>query len=159
MIFAPTALFLNRIHEALIMERGERGFMCEGMVQGSIERAMTYVYDYQPFPSLFMKAAALLYSITVFHPYVDGNKRTATIGTMLFLYFNGYNFNPPAEEAVNMALAIARQEVTDTAEIAKWIRKHSKRSIRATIGSILLRLLFLSPITSKGLGAIFQKFP
>lgn len=51
--------------------------MCEGMIEGCLERAMTYVYGFRPFPRLFLRAAALLYSFIVFHPFVDGNKRTA----------------------------------------------------------------------------------
>lgn len=38
---------------------------------------------------------------------------------MLFLYFNGYEYNPLTEESVEMALAIANKEIIDIVEIAK----------------------------------------
>jgi len=133
--------------------------MCEGMVQGSIERAMTDIYDFQPFPSLFRKAAALLYSIIVFHPYVDGNKRTATVGTALFLGLNGYEFNPPVEEAIRMAVAIANQHVSDTVEIAKWVRKYSKRRLRLTLLNLILKAIFSSSKSAQGWKELIKAYP
>ncbi|MFQ6095182.1 MAG: Fic family protein [Candidatus Bathyarchaeia archaeon] len=74
---APSAETIKQIHAFFIRQYGVGGYMCEGMIEGCLERAMTYVYVFRPFPRLFLRAAALLYSFIVFHPFVDGNKRTA----------------------------------------------------------------------------------
>jgi prophage maintenance system killer protein len=70
----PSPIAIKEIHDTFVQRYGVSGYMCEGMVEGCLERAMTFVYDFQPFPKLFLKAAALLYSVIVFHPFVDANK-------------------------------------------------------------------------------------
>lgn len=84
---------------------------------------MTYVYEYQPFPRLFMKAAALLYSIIVFHPFVDANKRTAFESTKILLRLNGYDLSVAPSEGVEFTKAIADLRITEIDKIAKWLKK------------------------------------
>ena len=66
-----------------------------------------------------MKAAALLHSLTSNHPFIDGNKRTAWLATVVFSRDNGAEVI--AEDAyegavTDLVLAIAAgslREVTD----------------------------------------------
>lgn len=118
--------------------------MIEGMVEGCLERAMTYIFKFQPFPRLFMKAGAILYSFITFHPFVDGNKRTAFETTKLFLRLNGYELIVDPEKGVEFTRAIALQKITDTEEIARWLRKHSKRKLGYMINSFILKFVLLS---------------
>jgi len=106
-ILVPSVPTIKKIHDVFIRQYGVKGYMCEGMVEGCIERAMTYVYKFQPFPKLFVKAGAILYSIIIFHPFIDGNKRTAFQTTKLFLRFNGYELIVPQDEGVTFTKAIA----------------------------------------------------
>jgi death-on-curing protein len=129
MLIAPTADLLKRIHDAVILERGEPGYISEGLVDGCIERSLTYIYKFEPFPELFLKVAALLYCIIVFHPFVDGNKRTALWGTAYMLKFNGYLFETLPEDSVEFSKAIAEGNITDISEIAEWLRSHSKKTL------------------------------
>jgi death-on-curing protein len=138
-LLAPTDEAIKIIHDTFMKQYGCKGYMCEGMVQGCLERAMTYVYKYQPFPKLLMKAGAILYSFITFHPFVDGNKRTAFETTRIFLRLNGYELRVPTQEGVDVTRAIANQEITDVTMIAMWLRKYSRRNIIYVIMSFLTK--------------------
>ena len=71
-------------------------------------------------PSVEKKAAAYLYYLTVFHPFVDGNKRTAFLSMCVFLIKNGYSFKSEQETVVNLVLSIASgNESLDT--VSEWL--------------------------------------
>jgi death-on-curing family protein len=101
------------------------------MIAGSVEWARTFVYDYQPFPPLLDKAAALMYAITTFHPFADGNKRTALMTTSYFIHLNGYRFSIP-DDAPEFARQLAQHTIDDpghttSIEVSKikvWLRKN-----------------------------------
>jgi len=126
MLIVLSAEVLKHIHDIVIKQRGEPGYMSEGMVQGCIERAITNVYDFQPFPTVIRKAAAFLYSMIIFHPFIDGNKRTALIGTYWLLYLNGYSFRIP-KDAVAFLRAIADLKVSEN-QVALWLMRNSRRN-------------------------------
>lgn len=140
-LLAPTAKAINSIHDEFIRQYGCKGYMCEGMVEGCLERAMTYVYKYQPFPKLFVKAGAILYSFITFHPFVDGNKRTAFETTRIFLRLNGYDLLVPSDEGVKFTKAIADLKITDVDKIALWLRSYTRRNILYMIESFLTKRL------------------
>ncbi len=140
-LLAPSPYAIKEIHDTFIKRYGVPGYMCEGMVEGCLERAMTYIYESQPFPKLFLKSAALLYSIIVFHPFVDANKRTAFEATRILLRLNGYKLTVTPEEGVEFTRSIAELKIAKKEEIAKWLRQHSKRNIRYTISSYILKFV------------------
>src|SRR5438874_6913659 len=76
-------------------------------------------------PDLPSMAAALLFHLVQNHPFVDGNKRVGAAAARVFLAMNDVQFNPPADAYVELVLATARGEI-DKAEIAEFIRKHSR---------------------------------
>ena len=138
-VLAPSPDAIKAIHSTFIRQYGIDGYMSEGMVEGCLERAMTYVYNFKPFPKLFLKAAAILFSFIVFHPFVDGNKRTAFQTTRVFLQLNGYELTVDPEEGVQFTKAIADQKITDIGEIVKWLRQHSKRSLLYLATCLMLK--------------------
>ena len=156
-VLTPSPEAIKEIHATFIRQYGIDGYMSEGMVEGCLERAMTYVYNFKPFPKLFVKAAAILYSFIVFHPFVDGNKRTAFQTTRMFLHLNGYELTVDPEEGFQFTRAIADQKITDIVEIVKWLRQHSKRKLRYLVSCFFLKfsLLSVSGTSKKEL----QKFP
>lgn len=143
-LLTPSPNAIKEIHDTFVQRYGVAGFMCEGMVEGCLERATTFVYEFQPFPKLFLKAAALLYSIIVFHPFVDANKRTAFESTKILLRLNGYQLTVTPSEGVNFTKAIAELKIVEVVDIAKWLRQHSKRDISYTIQSFLLKFIIFS---------------
>ncbi|MGH9943889.1 MAG: type II toxin-antitoxin system death-on-curing family toxin [Pyrinomonadaceae bacterium] len=74
---------------------------------------------------LIAQAATLLYGLIKNHPWIGGNKRTATFLVDSFLNRNGWFISAPTSEFVELVLAIeaARWQM---AEIDAWLRRHAK---------------------------------
>lgn len=149
MLIVLSAEVLKYIHKIVIKQRGEPGYMSEGMIQGCIERAITDVYDFQPFPTVIIKGAAFLYSMIVFHPFVDGNKRTALIGTYWFLHLNGYSFNIPKDTVVFLR-AIADSKIPQN-QVVLWVMRNSRRNLFS-----LLNNFVYSAIAKKNLPLLME---
>jgi death-on-curing protein len=75
-------------------------------------------------PSVFELAAAYAFGIARNHPFVDGNKRTAFVSSVVFLEINGFSFGASEEDAVVTFLALAAGELTE-ARLAKWFAANS----------------------------------
>ncbi len=119
---------LKLLHD-IVMEndpRAVRGYSYKSMIKGSMDRALTQIYGCEPFVDIIAKAAALMHSIIFFHPFNDGNKRTALLTTYFFLMFNGYAFNI-TPDAVSFALKISRERISDVKVVEGWLRKNIRQ--------------------------------
>ncbi|MEA3325241.1 MAG: type II toxin-antitoxin system death-on-curing family toxin [Euryarchaeota archaeon] len=65
-------------------------------------------------------SAILWYEIVRGHPFVDGNKRTATETMKLFLKQNNFKLNTPLSGLVYISLKIANNEIVYS-ELIEWI--------------------------------------
>ena len=65
-------------------------------------------------------AAIFWFEIIQGHPFVDGNKRTATETMKLFLKKNGFKLNTPISGVVYISLKIANNEISYP-ELINWI--------------------------------------
>jgi death-on-curing protein len=72
---------------------------------------------------LIAQAATLLYGMIRNHPWVGGNKRTATALTQLFLRRNGCRIIAAPEQLVELVLAVEANE-WELTEIEVWLRRH-----------------------------------
>lgn len=68
------------------------------------------------------KAAALMHSLALNHPFLDGNKRVAAHAALVFLDLNGYEFSGTPEELVATTVAVAEGKVAVEA-LAIWFRQ------------------------------------
>ena len=85
----PSLAEVLAIHSALIEEfGGHQGIRDEGALVSALVRPQLGYYD-----GLTQQAAALLESLVVNHPFVDGNKRVAFAVTDVFLRSNGVFIN------------------------------------------------------------------
>jgi len=131
MVIALSENMLKILHQAVLRRYPEDtlpGYMSEGMIEGCMDYAMTCVFGYEPFPDVIAKASALLHSIITFHPFMDGNKRTALLATFFFLYFNGYSFTI-TEEAVQVTRQIAMGKIKEIETVALWLSKNARRNL------------------------------
>ena len=69
------------------------------------------------------QAATLCFGLIKNHPFVGGNKRTATHLTDRFLKRNGYEIVAAAPEVVTMVLAVESDQ-WDVKLLTDWMRKH-----------------------------------
>ena len=70
---------------------------------------------------LLNQAATLLYGLIKNHPWVGGNKRTATLLTQLFLRRNGFKIVAATDDLVELVRAVESDE-WQTTEITTWLR-------------------------------------
>ena len=81
-------------------------------------------YDNADLPA---QAATLCYGLIKNHPFVGGNKRTATHLTDHFLKLNGFEIIATAAEIVEMALAV-ESDKWGLERITQWMREHMRPS-------------------------------
>jgi death-on-curing protein len=116
---------LALIHERVIEETGGiHGVTNPGGLESALERPFTSFGGAALFPDLVSKVAALIHSIIAFHPFADGNKRTALVAADVCLRLNGYRI-VPSEGVEPFFWAVARGE-KEIEEIAEWLRSHTE---------------------------------
>jgi len=74
------------------------------------------------------KAAALLHSLVMNHPFVDGNKRIGTAAAEFFLESNGLGIRASDAELEEITMAAARGEV-DAEALAIWFRQRTSAAL------------------------------
>ncbi len=75
--------------------------------------------------SLAAKAAALGFSLTLNHPFVDGNKRVAHAAMEVFLILNGHEIVAAMDDQEQLMLSLAAGQVTRDA-LTTWLERHIK---------------------------------
>ena len=97
-----------------------------GLMESAVARPATTVFGDDAYPSLELKAAALLHSLTTNHALVDGNKRLAWTGTLVYLYLNGQFVDAPDDEAFDFVMAIAGGTLSGLDKIAERLLAWSR---------------------------------
>ena len=92
-----------------------------GLLDSAVNRPRSSAFGEDAYPSLSLKAAALLHSMTKNHALVDGNKRLAWLSTVVFCDLNGFAPRLTDDEAFQLVWDIASSEV-DVALIAERLR-------------------------------------
>jgi len=94
-----------------------------GLLSSAVHRPQSRMYGVEAYSDLFEKAAALLQSLAVNHPLVDGNKRMAWMSTVVFLDFNGSEMVAvDQDEAYELVVEVAQGSLDDVGEIARRLR-------------------------------------
>jgi len=88
-----------------------------GLLESACARPQTAVFGREVYPSLELKAAALLHSLVRNHALVDGNKRLAWYATAVFLHINGQRARISKDAAFDLTMDAA-QGLVDVEEIA-----------------------------------------
>ncbi len=94
-----------------------------GLLESALSRPRTTVFGEDAYPTIELKAAAMVHSIIKNHAMVDGNKRTSWFLLNSFLYINSYLLKMSADEAFDFTLGIATDELT-LDQAAEIIRQH-----------------------------------
>jgi len=71
-------------------------------------------------------AAAYAYHLCQNHPFIDGNKRVALAGSLVFLEINGYEFNCKDEILYNKIMELARGDIKKE-DLINFYQKYSKK--------------------------------
>jgi death-on-curing protein len=89
-----------------------------GLLDSAINRPRSSAFGEDAYPTLNLKAAALLHSMTKNHALIDGNKRIAWLGTVVFCDLNGYAPQLTDDEAFQLVWDVASSEA-DVSTIAQ----------------------------------------
>jgi death-on-curing protein len=110
-------------HKALVRSFGGGiGLRDRGALESATARpAMTFGGE-DLYPDLAAKAGALMHSLVLNHPFVDGNKRIGVAAAEYFLAVNGHDLLATDDELESVTLAVARGEVEAEA-LAIWFRQ------------------------------------
>lgn len=100
------------------------GIRDEGALKSALARPHATFGGQLLYPTLLEKAAALLESLCLNHPFVDGNKRVAYAAAGIFLELNGWRIQAETEEAVTFMLEVAEGKRSKE-EIRIWLELHA----------------------------------
>jgi death-on-curing protein len=78
---------VSQTNESLV---GPRALADFGLLESAVMRPQQSIFGGDAYPSIHDKAGALLHSLARNHPFVDGNKRTALLATVIFYAKNGW---------------------------------------------------------------------
>ncbi len=106
---------------------GGRGLRDRGALESAVGRPQMTFGGEDLYPETADKAAALMHSLVMNHPFVDGNKRVGAHAAIAFLLANDVTPDFSAAELVEITLATARGEISAEA-LAIWIRQRSRES-------------------------------
>lgn len=83
-----------------------------GLLDAAAGRPQASAFGEDAYPTLALKAAALLHSLAGNHPLVDGNKRLAWLATVIFLDMNGHEPDLDDESAFQLVMDVAGNDLT-----------------------------------------------
>ena len=96
-----------------------------GGFSSAIHRPMQSAFGEDAYPTIFLKAAALMQSLAENQSFVDGNKRIAWFAAKAFLGLNGHKLRSPADEGNALFRARIANGMTIN-ELASWLESHSQ---------------------------------
>jgi death-on-curing protein len=78
-----------------------------GLLDSSAARPRASAFGEDAYPTIELKAAALLHSLARNHPLVDGNKRLSWLAVVVFLDLNGCEVTLSDEAAFQLVMNVA----------------------------------------------------
>ena len=112
------------IHDYLIETFGGlKGIRDIKLLASAMKRPYSGAFDDEFYPSVTLKAAALIEGIVKNHPFLDGNKRTAYVILRLFLNEHGKDILADEDDKYDMVMRIANSEI-EFGEVHTWIENH-----------------------------------
>lgn len=114
----------HEIHRKILEKAKTKGIVRDfALLHSAVERPRATYDGRSLYPNIFAKAAALLQSICLNHPFTDGNKRTAWITTGTFLWINGWHLLAKRTEAADFMVNVDNKK-PNILFISKWLKTH-----------------------------------
>lgn len=114
-----------RIHEAIIQRaKTKAGVRDFSLLHSALERPKATFGGKSLYPNIFSKAAALLQSLCMNHPFTDENKRTAWAVTHKFLWDNKQHLKSERKEAADFMVYVDNGK-PELKEISSWLKNRS----------------------------------
>jgi death on curing protein len=93
-----------------------------GLLDSSAYRPRSGMFGQDAYPTIWLKAAALMQSIDHNQALLDGNKRLSWIAALVFLRRNGYRIDTDVDSAFALCMAVASGESLEkiAATLQRW---------------------------------------
>ncbi len=112
------------LHQEIIKKTGgKEGILDFGLLHASIERPKASFGGQDLYFDIFAKAAALIHSLVLNHPFIDGNKRAGLVAMIRFLEINGVSLQVTTDELLKLVLDIEAKKYS-IKSLSSWIREH-----------------------------------
>ncbi|MGY0787961.1 type II toxin-antitoxin system death-on-curing family toxin [Azospirillum argentinense] len=110
------------IHSRQLANHGGGEGICDtGLLESALARPQTLVDCGNLSPDVADLVASCAFGIARNRPFVDGNKRTAYVVSLLFLLDNGYRLTATDFDKVSTFLSLASGTLNE-ADLAAWFR-------------------------------------
>lgn len=83
-----------------------------GLIESAVARPQTTLFGADAYPTIPLKASALLHSLVRNHALVDGNKRTGWLSFTVFLDLNGLGVAMDHNAAYELVLDVAQDKLS-----------------------------------------------
>jgi death-on-curing protein len=112
------------MHSLQLAEHGgSEGIRDETLLDAALAKPLN-VFAYPDQPDIFRLAASYAFGIARNHAFVDGNKRTALVASLIFLERNGWEIVAPKENVYFTFLHLADDSLSED-ELTAWFTKHT----------------------------------
>ena len=102
---------------------GAHGILTPDMVRSALARPI-HRWAYDPEADLADLTACYLVGLARAHGFVDGNKRTALAGALVFLTLNGFSLHVPPRELYALVMQVATNKADDEI-VAAYLRSRA----------------------------------
>lgn len=111
------------LHRQIIAQSGgSLGIRDIGTLESALAQPKMTFDKKELYPTIEKKAAALAFSLSSNHPFVDGNKRGAHAAMEVFLFLNGREINASVDEQEDLFLKLASGKLTRD-NLAEWLKE------------------------------------
>jgi death-on-curing protein len=116
-------LYLHRLQTARF--GGSARLRDKRALESAVARPQATFGGEDLYPDVPAKAAALMHSLVMNHPFADGNKRVGAHAAILFLKANHFQPGFASQELAEVTLGVARGEISAEA-LTIWIRQRTR---------------------------------
>lgn len=115
------------LHKSLIDNfGGSHGVRDRPLSESALARSFQTFDGAELYPSIFEKAAVLVESILINHPFIDGNKRTGYGLFRIYLGLYGFEISASTENRYELIINIASGTLKFEG-IVLWLQQHTKK--------------------------------
>ncbi len=118
---------VEQLHKLLIDQfEGSHGVRDMAALDSALSRPFQTFDNHDLYPSVIDKAASLIESMLINHPFIDGNKRTGYLVLRLFLINNGLDIFASQDNKFEFVINIASGTLKYDG-IVSWLKSNTKK--------------------------------
>lgn len=111
-------------HLSIVRYGGADGIRDEGLLESAIARPYQTFGGDDLYQTVYEKAAAMMESLIINHPFVDGNKRTGLLGMFGILLKENIKLTASDENIYAFTIRVSTGE-TKFEDIVRWLKQNS----------------------------------